>query len=458
MGISSAWSTGNRRVLAQLPTGGGKGRILAAAAARAASRGRRVVLMAHRIELVEQISANLYDEGITHGRIMPGASMGYDAVHVGMVQTIARRLDRLYAPDLLMIDEAHHISAGQYQSIISAWPNAHILGVSATPKRTDGKPLDSHFDVMVQGPSVADLIRDGFLADYDYYLPSPNFDARNIKTRMGEYDPKATMELIKRTQIVGSAVEHYKSMLNGRPAIAFCRGVEGAETTAQEFLAAGIPSAHVDGEMHLDLRKARLGGLADGTIKVLTAADVISEGVDIPAVAGAILLRPTTSLVLFLQQVGRALRPKPDGSRAIILDHVGNAKTHGFPADPRLWSLGGKMQAEISLRECPKCHRAFHAKTARETAEAECKRDKCPILEPMYEPKSAPAPIEVIPGTLERASDPWAWTRGCDVARATGEEYRTLLKLADTEDKLRQIARVRGYRRGWVQHILRMRT
>lgn len=457
-GISGSWRSGHRRVLAQLPTGGGKGRILGAAARRTSARDKKIVIMAHRAELVEQICSNLDDEGVPHGRIMPGWPMLRYPVLVGMVQTIVRRLDQIPVPDLLLIDECHHAAAGQYVDIAYAWQTARVLGVTATPARTDGRGLKEHFDTMVTGPTVGELIAAKHLADYEYFLPSPDFDMSGAGIQAGDYKASDALKIMSKAKIVGDAVSHYRRHLTGQPAIAFCMGIKHCIETAAEFSAAGLRAAHVDGAMPMELRRSRLSDLANGGLDVLTAADVISEGVDIPCVAGAILLRPTCSVILHLQQVGRALRPKPDGRKAIILDHVGNARRHGMPADPRKWSLYGEPKKSApELRECETCFRVFAAGTAREIAEEECDIEECPMLERDDKPNGRDAPLAA-PGTLEAVKDPWAWARGCDPVRAQGAELKSLIALADTEERLRMIARARGHRRGWIQHVLRSRA
>ncbi len=462
-GTSGAWRRGQRRVLAQLPTGGGKGRILAAAAQRTASRGKTIVIVAHRAELVEQICANLDEEGVPHGRIMSGWPMVRYPVMVGMVQTIVRRLAALPVPDMMLIDECHHAAAGQYEAIAAAWADAHVLGVTATPARTDGQGLGKHFDVMVEGPGMAELIQRGYLADYEYFLPSPDFDMAGVRIQAGDYNAADALRIMSKCKVVGDAVQHYQKHLSNRPAIAFCMGIQHCIETATEFRQSGLRATHVDGMMSIDDRRERLGGLARGDLDVLMAADVISEGVDIPAVGGAILLRPTCSVILHLQQVGRALRVKADGSRAIIMDHVGNARRHGMPADPRKWSLDGKPKTELTeLRECESCHRVFSRETAREDAMEECDRaenddDPCPILAPCGGGRPT-SPGQVAPGNLEIVRDPWAWAHGIDPARAFGQELNALIAHADTEERLRMVSRARGYRKGWVQHVLRSRA
>ena len=453
------FARGHRRVLAVLPTGGGKGRVLAHLGASVAACGKRVTIMAHRAQLVKQICDNLDDEGVPHTRIQPGWPMLDLPVAVGMVQTIVRRLGKLPIPDLSLTDEAHHAIAPQYRRIAEAWPGAREMGVTATPVGAGGRGLDAAYDAMVVGPSTAELIDAKHLADYEYYLPSPDFSMEGVPMERGDYQPAAALRMVTASKIVGDAVAHFQKHLAKRTAITFCMGVQHAKDVAEQFREAGIRSAHIDGSMPDDEREALFAGLASGGLDNLTAADVVSEGVDIPSVSGIIMLRPTGSLGLLLQQVGRGLRLKPDGSRAVILDHVGNARRHGFPADPRKWVLTGKVTvAAPTLAECPKCYRAFAAADARQTALATCTR---PGICPMHTARviAAPAlPIIVTPGQLERALNPWAWAGGINPLTARGLELKALIAAAPSEQELKMIARALGYHHRWVGHIMRDRA
>ena len=328
------------------------------------------------------------------------------------------------------------------------------MGVSATPLGANGQGLRGQYDALVQGPPVAELIRRGFLADYDYFLPSPGFSMAGVGVQAGDFRVGEALAAMSKARIVGDAVAHYRTHLGDRPAIAFCLGVQHCREVAAMFAQAGVPSAHVDGDMPPEVRAARLADLAGGRIRLLAAADVISEGLDIPGVAGAILLRPTMSLVLQMQQCGRALRPKPGGGRATILDHVGNARRHGFPADPRTWSLDAtrpRAKPEVAVRECSRCARVF-AVGAPAGTPAGCAATGCPILAP---PVATPRSILSTEGTLEAVGDPWAWALGIDPSRATGAEFAALLEHAGSDEaRLKQVQRARGYHHRWVIHRL----
>ncbi len=446
----------HRRVLGCAPTGAGKTVIFSYISYNVAQRKRRAIILAHRREIVDQISASLSRFDLRHGRIQPGFSLTDDAVQVAMVQTIARRMHRIPEPDLLVIDEAHHAVAGQWAKVAAAWPNARILGVTATPERLDGRGLGDAFDVLVEGPATADLIERKFLADFEYFAPPPSADFSGIATRAGDFAIDQLAAAMDKATVTGDAVEHYRRYLNGAPAIAFCVTVAHAEHVAEQFRAAGFRAAPIDGKLDPAERARRVAAIGSGELQVLTSCELISEGFDVPAVAGAILLRRTKSLSLYLQQVGRALRPKPDGSRAVILDHVGNVNLHGSPKTPRVWTLDAKKrkEREASVRQCKICYQVFDAGTR-----GECESRANPECLFTTVPREAePAAIpEAVAGELVAVSDRPAWAGGIDILRASGPEWRALLGRARTREQLTEIARARGYKPGWVWQMMKSR-
>lgn len=459
-----------RRVLFVLPTGGGKTVTFAYIVHGAASKGRRVYIVAHRIEIIRQISLALARQNVPHGVIAPGHPKTADPVQVCMVQTLSKRFARLPAPDLLVIDEAHHVVSNTYLALTAAWNEAFHLGVTATPERLDGRGLGACFDQMVLGPSAKELIAAGSLADFTYLAPPSELDLSGVHTIAGDYNLEELAQAMEKSQIVGDAVEHYGRYLGGKPVIAFCVNVWHAEAVAARFNAAGWRSASIDGRMGGKQRQGILDALAAGELDVLTSCNLVSEGFDLPAVAGAILLRPTKSLALFLQQVGRALRPKEDGSKAIILDHVGNCLVHGLPDWDRQWSLKGRVvrpkAAPVSV--CTLCFATLEAPVRKEDVEdcegaydpASGTTTPCPYLE---EKKKPPRELEEVDGELVDAKatmpepdispERSGWAAGIDLERAKGRDWFRLLDLAGTDiARLKAIAKARGYKRGWAQH------
>lgn len=448
----------NRRVLAVAPTGAGKTVVFSYITTNAVAKNKRVIIAAHRVEIVQQISDALTSMGVRHGRIQTGHTMTDDPVQIAMIITLGKRLHKLPAVDLLVFDECHHAVSQSYQSAMAAWPSARILGVTATPERLDGKGLGDCFDDMVVGPAMAELIEAGFLAPYTYLAPPETLDLAGVKKRNGDFAIDELADVMKKSVIVGDAIGHYRKHLNGRPAIAFCVNVDTAEQTAAQFRAAGFRAASVDGTMNHTTRRDTITAIGDGRLNVLTSCQLISEGTDIPVVAGAILLRPTLSLGMYLQQVGRCLRPKPDGGNALILDHVGNVHRHGLPDATRAWTLDGKTKKEGGIATCKECFRVFDTRPGWK-AEEECESgmpEDC-ILRDDPASESTPTQLQVVEGELIQFTTKPDWANGLDIANARGPDFGEMLDLADTEAKLRQIAKARGYKSGWVRHVMSKR-
>jgi len=361
--LRSAYQSGAHAPLLVLPTGGGKTCIIAAISANAAARGRHVLILVHRRELIHQTSSKLAWVGLEHGIIAAGISPSDHAVHIASVQTLARRLSRLdWQPTLIIIDEAHHAIAGQWARILDHWRDAYRLGVTATPCRLDGCGLRGTFDTMVLGPSVADLIFTGYLSPARIYAPPVVADLQGIRSRGGDYANDQAAAAMDRPTVTGDAIAHYQRLAAGQQAIAFCCNVAHAVSVCDAFKTAGISAELLLG--NTPYREQVVAAFAAHRIRVLVTVDVVSEGFDVPAASCAILLRPTQSLGLYLQQVGRVLRPAPGKEHAVILDHVGNVNRHGFPDDPRDWSLDDRMRRSKgtpapSVRTCPECFAAF---------------------------------------------------------------------------------------------------
>lgn len=361
--LRNAYRAGCRAPLLCLPTGGGKTVIFSAIAQSAVARGREVLILVHRRELLHQASRKLTDIGLDHGLIAAGIAQSNQPVQVASVQTLVRRLPTMdWQPSLIIIDEAHHASAGSWQRVLDYWPDAFRLGVTATPCRLDGRGLASAFDQLVLGPSVSDLISAGFLSPARIYAPPVVADLTGLRRRAGDYAADQAATAMDRPTVTGDAIAHYTRLASGQRAIAFCCSIDHACHVAASFNAAGISAATLLG--NTPDRDAVVAAFDAGSVQILVTVDVVSEGFDIPAASCAILLRPTQSLGLYLQQVGRVLRPAPGKSAAIVLDHVGNVHRHGFPDDLREWSLAEGTRratgtAAPSVRTCPECFAAF---------------------------------------------------------------------------------------------------
>ena len=437
--LRNAYRSGSRAPLLCLPTGGGK-TVIFTAIAQAAAKGHNVLILVHRRELLRQASAKLRAVGLPHSTIAAGLPITSDQVQVASVQTLIRRLSRFqWQPGLIIIDEAHHAVAGSWGKILDHWPDAFRLGVSATPCRLDGRGLGNAFDQLVLGPAVAQLTAAGFLAGARIYAPPVIADLRKLHTRAGDYATDEAADAMDRPTVTGDAVEHYKRLALGQQAIVFCCNVKHANSVCNAFYAAGIGAATLLGET-AD-REVIVNAFTCGRINVLVTVEVVSEGFDVPAASCAILLRPTKSESLYLQQVGRVLRPKPDGSKALILDHVGNVMRHGFPDDAREWSLADGLRrasrgsAAPTVRTCPSCYAAFKPQPV------------CPVCGTDCAPKAKRGMAQV-DGELQELRREAVQQR---IAERTS--HRREQGKARTLQQLLALAKERGYSPGWAYKV-----
>jgi superfamily II DNA or RNA helicase len=354
-----------KRVLIQLPTGGGKTAIAAHITKSAVARGYSTMFLCHRDFLVDQTSKTFAPSGIDHSFVAAGRWYNQWAnSHIGMVQTVRGRLAKLATPRLVVWDEAHHIGAATWAAIMAAWPDAIHIGLSATPVRLDGKGLDKHFDDLVIGPSVKMLIERGHLSDYRAYAPSTP-DLTGLATRMGDYKADEIEAVMDKSVLIGDMVQHYRQHAAGKLGVYFCTSIKHSQHVAAAFREAGISAQHLDGTSTTFERGQAAQAFANRDIMILTNVDLFGEGYDLAAQAQRDVTiemvglgRPTQSLGMFMQQVGRALRPEP-GKMAIILDHAGNISRHGLPDDDRDWKLTGLKKKPASdastVRQCEYC-------------------------------------------------------------------------------------------------------
>lgn len=428
--IRAAFASGARRPIAVSPTGSGKTVLFSYITSQVLKRGARVIIIAHRREILDQISGTLKRVSVPHGFIQAGKPSSNQPAMVASIQTLGRRLDETPVPDLVIIDEAHHSVSKTYVEVFARWPDAKFIGVTATPERLDGKGLGAMFDRMVMGPSVQWLIDNGFLARPVYYAPKETPDLSSVHKIAGDFDRAETEEIIDTPRITGDAVTHYRRFCNGQRAVAFCISIAHAQHVAEQFCAAGIPAASIDGSLDPEVRRKRVEDLTAGKILVLTSCELISEGFDLPAVNAAILLRPTHSLSMHLQQLGRALRPFPGKTHATILDHVGNCLRHGLAEQEREWDLDGrekrtKKSKPVEIKQCKHCFAIFTG-----TACPQCGTER----------EVSPREVEEVEGELQRLSIE-------DIA-AKRESRREEGKCRTLED-FKALARQRGYKPGW---------
>lgn len=352
-------SKGVRSICITAPTGSGKTALTAHMLKSASERGLNSWFLVHRRELVKQSISAFEKVGVNHGVISSGFDEDYSkTVQICSVQTLTNRLHLTKPPKLIVYDECHHISAGSWAKIRTSNPQAFHVGLTATPVRLDGKGLSEHFSRLLLGPSISNLIERKFLSKYRMFA-SQGLDTSRLHTRMGDYVKHELEDIMNKRKIIGDALTEYKKHASGKRAVAFCVSIEHSKSVVESFNSSGISAEHVDGETPKDLRDAAIERFKNGETLVLSNVELFGEGFDLPAIECAILLRPTKSLGLYLQQVGRALRPYPGKLEAIILDHANNYKLHGLPDEDREWTLDGVTRREkqtSTIQECPKCY------------------------------------------------------------------------------------------------------
>jgi len=434
-----AYRQRHRAVLLCMPTGAGKTVTASTVVHSASNKGNVTWWLTHRRELAGQASKTFHELGIPHGTVQAGfVSNPHACVQVASIQTIARRLDELPEPDLIVFDETHHIGASSWDALFHKFPRARILGLTATPWRLDGQGLGRWYSTMIMGPTTAELIAQGSLSPYRLFAPAaPDLSA--VATSAGDYQRGALAKAMDKPQIVGDAIGHYSKLCPGKRAVVFAAGVENSRNIVGQFLGAGIPAEHVDGSMPVEARDAAVDRFRSGQTLILSNSDLFGEGFDVPAIEAAILLRPTKSLSLHLQQVGRALRPAEGKREAIILDHAGNSLLHGLPDDDRDWTLDDREKrkraapAEVSIRQCSECFFVFRP------------APKCPQCGHVHQVQTRE--IEQVEGELtefQRARE--------------ARDKRQQVGKAETLEDFQRIADERGYKPGWARQMMKVRA
>jgi DNA repair protein RadD len=364
---------GARRIMLVAPTGSGKTVIGADIVREKARALKPVMVLAHRREIIVQTGRKLYAAKIPYGVIQAGfQARPLEPVQVASIQTLwTRAMHResmdLPAADLLWIDEAHHCPARTYRKIIDAYPDAVLLGTTATPCRGDGRGLGGIFDELIECPQVADLIEQGFLVKTRVYAPV-NPDLRGVETRKGDYVENQLDERMNTAVLVGDIVSHWHKFGERRKTVAFAVSVGHSLHIRDEFVKSGVRAEHIDGSTPKAERDASLARLETGEIELVSNCMVLTEGWDMPCCGCIILARPTRKMGLYRQMVGRVLRPDDGKSDAIVLDHSGATFRHGFVEDHVEWTLDPDTRAaskahttrlatgpDSRLLECTQC-------------------------------------------------------------------------------------------------------
>jgi DNA repair protein RadD len=441
-------SGGRRHICLVAPTGSGKTVIAASIINDAVARGEKVVFVVHRRELTEQTSQKLHDVGVDHGIVQHGfAARPGAAVQVASIQTLTARAVRTRKIDLpeadwLFVDEAHHARARTYERLIAAYPKAVLIGLTATPCRGDGRGLGNVFDVLVECPSVAELTREKFLVPARIYAPSrPNL--KGVRVQRGDYVEAELAQRVNTAKLVGDIISHWHRLGEGRRTVAFTVNVAHSVDIRDEFRRSGVLAEHLDGSTPLEERKRILAALAAGTIDIVCNCAVLTEGWDRPEASCLILARPTKSLGLYRQMIGRVLRPSDGKTDALILDHSGAVFVHGFPDDEICWTLHEDRRAENKTHNARGEYGAPALTTCPECSAVRFEGRPCPVCG--WHPVAKPKPIVVADGELgevgrDRIVTESEWS--LDERRAF---YRQVMGYAQMRD----------YKPGWAAHKFR---
>jgi superfamily II DNA or RNA helicase len=361
---------GHKRVAIVAGTGAGKTVISGQICAHAEGAGKRLMFLVHLDVLVGQTFEKMESFGLHCGFIKAGWEENRDApIQIASIQTMAkRRWWQQWVPDVVFYDEGHITLFSQVgKKVLKTFPNAVHLVMTATPERLGKEQLGDYMDALVASPVPSDLQQRGFLAIMKYYsMPADGVaNLKEVKTVRGDYDEAGLKNACDRPELIEKIVREWRRLCPGKRTIAFCVDIEHARHVADAFNAAGILSTTVEGGTPIKDRKRMYAELREEKILVLTSCNVISIGFDEPSVEVGLMLRPTQSSALHLQQIGRVMRISPQTGKqyGIILDQAGNLERLGFPEDitdyhlPVQKQTNGDGGSPPPTKPCPQCGR-----------------------------------------------------------------------------------------------------
>jgi len=426
----------HKRTILCVPTGGGKTTIVAEMIRRAIGRGKSILFLAHRSELLQQAVERLQGFGLSPGIVQGKNVSNNPQLNVASVQTLRNRPNGIFPPDIIFIDECHLSMANSYLTILERYPNAYVIGMTATPTRLDGKPLGDIYSKIVNPISITDLTDNGYLVPVKAYGVRDSPETDDIKSARGDFDNTELYKRYDKPQLYAGVVTNYIRFAHNKPFICFCVNVMHSIKTAEEFRKHGIAVEHVDGTTNETMRNHNIALFRAGIIQGICNVGLFTEGFDVPHVECVILNRATQSLALYLQMVGRGLRPHKNKSHCIVIDHGKNIFRHQWHDIDREWSLepikkkkSDKIGA-MSVKLCDFCEFMMPVNTV-----------ICPECGHEHKRKEKVA-VEAEFAELERPKVP------THLRKKWGQM---------TESELREYANFRGYKEGWVRVQLKLR-
>ena len=431
-----------KRSILVMPTGSGKTTVAGFMAKESTLRKKRLLFIAHRTEVLTQARTRFQQLGLTCGIIQGQKSIIEPYLNVASVQTVRNRLSFMRPYDIIVIDECHLSMASSYRKVLDHFPNAFVVGLTATPRRLDGKPLGEIYKDLVNPISIKDLVESGNLVPAKYSEAVSSADLTGVATIAGEFSQSELFSRFDKPTLYSGVIDHYKLKANGTSFICFCVNIEHSKKTAEAFNQAGISCVHIDGELPTNERKRLTDLFRSGAVMGVCNVNLFTEGFDVPHVQTCIINRATQSEALFMQMIGRCLRPYHGKFNAIVLDHGRNVtERHGFHDDDKEWSLTEKAKKKSnklgafgvetcsqcqymmppSVRFCPECGHTDYQPIENKTTEAEIFRDISAIDRPKR------------PEHLRK-------------------KYTEM-----NESELRQVQQLLGYKDGWVYAMLKVK-
>jgi DNA repair protein RadD len=427
--IRGLYRQNKKRVLLHLSTGGGKTVIFCEILKNCYQKNKHGIMLVRGRKLVDQASQRLIREGVPHGVLMAG-HWNYnpkELIQICSIDTVSRRMNEIKKADMIVVDEVHMAAAETFKKFLAQFPDAYKLGVTATPyQRATINHIAEH---VVKPITMVELIEQGYLVPAKYYAPSqPDLTGVKIKSSTGDYDEE---QLEARcNKIIGDLATNWKRYGENRPTVCFAINIHHSKNIVAHLTENGIPAAHVDADSTDMERQDVLDKLEKGELKIVSNVGILCTGVDLPFLSCIMMARPTMSLNLYIQQLGRATRPYENKTDFIVLDHGNNVARHGFITTEREAVLEfkktGKMIGVPPVATCEKCYAVFPVQTK-----------VCPQCGHVNE--KADRKIVEINGELQLLTD---------------EQYEKF-KINIRFHELKRIQKEKDYKRGWVFHKMK---